>query len=388
MCIRDSNITASERLSAGEFTLPVGDVTESVTVDASGTPVQVNSEERSGLITTSQMETLEARGRDFLSLLRILPGVVPATDSDAIGTRTAYPNAQGMRISYPSVTIDGISNNDLGSSQTTPTPINMDAVGEVKVLMNNYQAEYGRTAGVLVQAVTKAGTNQYHGAGYYYKRNEEFNANNFFSNKAGTPIPRYRYNTYGYNIGGPAYIPKLLTRKDKLFFYFSQEYLPTSTPQPIVQVNVPTAAQRNGDFSALSTQIRDPLSGNPFPGNIVPTNRIDSNGQKLLNIFPLPNSTSANGNFIFQEVIPATRLNEVYRIDYNIDDKTRLYVRGLDFRLKQSGYNIGGGGSGAPWGELKTTNTFSDDGGVVNVTHTFNPTLVNESCLLYTSRCV
>lgn len=375
------NITATERLSAGNLMLPVGEVTESVTVDAAGTPVQVNSDERSGLLTTSQMGTLMARGRDFLSLLRVLPGVVPSAsgDVDAIGTRAAYPNAQGMRISYPSVTIDGVSNNDLGSSQTTPTPINMDAVAEVKVLMNNYQAEYGRTAGVLVQSVTKSGTNQLHGSGYYYKRNEEFNANNFFSNRAGTPIPRYRFNTWGYNFGGPVYIPKIYPHKDKLFFFFSQEILPTSTPQSIVQVNVPTQAQRNGDYSGLSTAIRDPTTGNSFPGNIIPPSRIDSNGQKLLGVFPLPNSTDPRGNFIFQEVIPATRFDEVYRVDYNITDKTRIYVRGLDFRLHQSGYNIGGGGSGAPWGELKTTNVFSDDGGAANLTHTFSPTLVNET---------
>src|SRR5215472_7733740 len=91
---RNLNITAAERLSAGNLMLAVGDVTESVTVDASGTPVQVNSEERSGLLTTNQMETLMARGRDFLSLLRVMPGVVPSTDSEAIGSRTAYPNAQ------------------------------------------------------------------------------------------------------------------------------------------------------------------------------------------------------------------------------------------------------------------------------------------------------
>lgn len=380
----DLHITAAERLSAGEFTLQVGETTESVTVDASGTPVQVNSEERSGLLTRAQIDTLMARGRDFMSLLRVMPGVVPSSDSDAIGTRAAYPNAQGMRISYPSVAIDGVTNNDLGSSQTTPTPINMDAVGEVKVLMNNYQAEYGRTAGVLVQAVTRAGTNQYHGNGYYYKRNEEFNANNFFANRAGTPIPRYRFNTWGANLGGPVYIPKLLTRKDKLFFFYSQEYLPTSTPQNIVNVTVPTVAQRNGDYSATTTAIRDPTTGNQFPGNMIPVDRIDANGQKLLSAFPTPNAldtsiTKGAYNYTFQEVIPATRNNEVYRVDYNITDRTRMYVRGLDFRLHQSGFNIGGGGSGAPWGELKTTNVFSDDGGVINLTHTFSATMVNES---------
>lgn len=123
------NLTAAECLAAGDFTLHVGDVAESVTVDASGTPVQVSSSDRAGLLTRTQIDTLMARGRDFLSLLRVMPGVVPSNDSDAIGSRTAYPNAQGMRISYPSIQIDGVSNNDLGSSQTTPTPINMDAVG-------------------------------------------------------------------------------------------------------------------------------------------------------------------------------------------------------------------------------------------------------------------
>jgi hypothetical protein len=95
------NITAAERLSAGDLVLSVGEVTESVRVDASGTPVQVNSAERSGLLTTTQMQTLMARGRDFLSLLRVMPGVVPSNDSDAIGTRTAYPNAQGESAIHP-----------------------------------------------------------------------------------------------------------------------------------------------------------------------------------------------------------------------------------------------------------------------------------------------
>ena len=248
--------------------------------------------------------------------------------------------------------------------------------------MNNYQAEYGRTAGVMVQAITRAGGNQYHGSGYYYKRHEQFNANNFFANRNSTPIPRYRFNTWGANFGGPIYIPKLLERKDKAFFFYSQEYLPTSVPQNIVNVTVPTVQQRRGDFTG--TAIRDPQTNAPFPGNIVPASRIDPNGQKLISAFPEPNALDTNitrgaFNFTFQEVIPATRTNEVYRVDYNIDEKTRMYVRGLHFRLNQSGYLIGGGGSGAPWGELKTKNVFSDDGGVVNITRTLTPTMLNET---------
>src|SRR5437867_10740914 len=158
----------------------------------------------------------------------------------------------------------------------------MDAVGEVKVLMTNYQAEYGRTAGVLVQAITKSGTNQFHGGGYYYKRHEQFNANTFFNNRNGTDKSRYRFNTWGWNLGGPVYIPRLLPRRDKLFFFFSQEYLPTSTPQNLQTVTVPTEAQRNGNFG--STAIRDPTTGASFANNLIPPDRIDKNGQKLLSV--------------------------------------------------------------------------------------------------------
>jgi hypothetical protein len=339
------NVTAAERLSAGEFTLQVGQVNESITVDATATPVQTASDERSSVITTAQLGNLMSRGRDFLSLLRVLPSVVPPSDPDTIG-RSAYTNIQGMRTTYSTVSIDGVSTNDLGSMQAMGAPMNMDAVSEVKVLMTNYQAEYGRTAGVLIQAVTKSGTSQYHGSGYYYKRNEEFNANSFFNNRNSLPIARYRFNTWGYNLGGP--VPKL---KNKLFFFFSQEILPTKVPGSLQNVTVPTAAQISGDYSAQlpGILVRDPNNQAPFPGNIVPANRIDPNGQKILQLFPKPNIdfaiTRGAYNYTFQEVMPALRLNEVYRADYNINSRLRLYVRGSNYRQRQDGFATPGGGA-------------------------------------------
>jgi len=371
-------ITASERLAAGQFVLEVGNIAESVTVTAEGTPVQTSSPERSALLSNDQVSTLMCRGRDFFSLVRVLPGVVPPSEMESLG-RTPLTNIQGMRMSYPTVAIDGVSTNDLGSMQVMGAPMNLDAVSEIKALMTNYQAEYGRTAGALIQVVTKSGTKDYHGGGYYYKRNEEFNANNFFANRNKQPIPRYRYNTWGYNLGGP--VP-LHAVKDKMFFFFSQEILPTSTPQTIQNVTVPTAAQRSGDFSAQlpTIVIKDPTTGTAFSGNIVPPNRIDPNGQKLLSLFPLPNvDTSVSKgayNYTFQEVIPATRTSEVYRVDYNVTARLRAYIRGSNFRLSQTGYAIGGGG--AAWGMINTLNKYNDDSGVVNIAYTINPTTVNE----------
>ncbi len=377
---KNLNITATERLAAGQFTLEVGAVTESITVTAEGSPVQTASAERSAVLTNAQISTLMARGRDFFTLMKVLPGVVPPSEMESLG-RTPMTNIQGMRMSYPTVAIDGVSANDLGSMQVMGAPMNLDAVGEIKALMTNYQAEYGRTAGALIQVVTKSGTREYHGSGYYYKRHEQFNANNFFANRNRQPIPRYRYNTWGYNLGGPVPFGKA---KDRLFFFFSQEILPTKTPQSIQNVTVPTAAQRNGDFSAQlpNTIIRDPQTGTPFPGNIVPKNRIDPNGQKLLSLFPLPNVDPAVSrgayNYTFQEVIPATRTNEVYRVDHNLSDRLRLYVRGSHFRLSQTGYLIGGAASGAAWGMLKALNEYNHDSGVANVLYNITPTMVNE----------
>jgi hypothetical protein len=374
------NITASERLAAGQFTLEVGAVTEAITVTAEGTPVQTASPERSAVLTNSQVSTLMVRGRDFFTLVKVLPGVVPPSEMESLG-RTPLTNIQGMRMSYPTVAIDGVSTNDLGSMQVMGAPMNLDAISEIKALMTNYQAEYGRTAGALIQVVTKSGSKDFHGGGYYYKRNEMFNANNFFANRNKQAIPRYRYNTWGYNLGGPVPFRKV---KDKLFFFFSQEIMPTSTPQSIQNVTVPTAAQRSGDFSAQlpTIVIRDPVTGTPFAGNIVPPNRIDLNGQKLLSLFPIPNVDPALSrgayNYTFQEVIPASRTSEVYRADYNVTDRLRVYIRGSNFRLTQTGYLIGGAASGAAWGMLKALNKYNDDSGVANAAYTINSTTVNE----------
>jgi hypothetical protein len=374
------NITATERLAAGQFRLEVGSLTESVTVIAEPTPVQTASPERSAVLTNTQVNTLMVRGRDFFTLVKVLPGVVPPSEMESLG-RTPLTNIQGMRMSYPTVAIDGVSTNDLGSMQVMGAPMNLDAVGEIKALMTNCQAEYGRTAGALIQVVTKSGSKDFHGGGYYYKRNEMFNANNFFANRNKQAIPRYRYNTWGYNLGGPVPLRKV---KDRLFFFFSQEIMPTSTPQAIQNVTVPTAAQRSGDFSAQlpATVVRDPLTGTPFANNVVPTNRIDLNGQKLLSLFPLPNvdvSLSKGAyNYTFQEVIPASRTSEVYRVDYNATNRLRVYIRGSNFRLSQTGYLIGGAASGAAWGMLKALNKYNDDSGVANAAYTINSTTVNE----------
>lgn len=380
-------VTASERLAVGVLTLEIGTVSDSVTVTAQGTPVQTSSQERSALLTSDQMETLMSRARDFVGLLRVLPGVV-YTDDPTTLTRSRGPTIQGVRNTFNSMSVDGLFGNDLGSTEWLGSPMNMDAIGEVKVLLNNYQAEYGRNAGAMVNAVTKSGTKDFHGTGYIYKRHEQLNANSFFNNLNNVAKPRYRFTTGGYTVGGPIFWPdKFNTSKDKLFFFFSQEFHRTETPQPLRQVTVPTQLERAGNFSQtleLNGQpvvIRDPLTGMPFADRIIPANRIDPNGQKLLNVFPLPNAldrsiTRGNYNYNFQESLFSPKRQEVFRVDYLPTSKVRMYFRGTTWREDDQGYGVAAGA--ANWGMLSGHYKYTDNSGVYTLTNLLSPTLVNE----------
>ncbi len=381
-------VTAAERLVAGQFVLEVGNVSESITVSGEGTPVQTMSQERSSVLTNDQMNALMSRGRDFIALLRVLPGVTPNADPASIG-RTGFPNIQGTRMTYSTISMDGSSVNDLGSMQAMGAPTNMDAIGEVKVLLSNYQAEYGRTGGGVINAVTKSGTSEYHGTGYYYKRHEQFNANTFFNNLNKVAKPRYRYNTWGGTIGGPIPAGNWNRDKNKLFFFYSQEYLPTATPGSLQKVTMPTDLEINGDYSqTLDTGnklvvINDPNNNKtPFAGNKIPSNRIDKNGQVILNAFPTPNFTDrtisgGNYNYTYQEVIQSKQNNIVFRVDANPTDKIRMYFRGAVYRQPQDGSAVAGGM--AQWGMMPSEFKYTSDNGVFNIVQTLTPTIVNET---------
>src|SRR5262249_51862876 len=154
-----------------------------------------------------QVANLTTRGRDVFGLLATLPGVVyDGRGFDGIGTQNSPQSFSGVRGNYSGANIDGVSG-QTRSGNSMETPVNMDTVAEVKVLSNNYQAEYGKAAAGIINIVTKSGSPVFHGLAYYYVRNEAFNANDFFNNAGGQPRGRYRYNTIGGNLGGPIYIP-------------------------------------------------------------------------------------------------------------------------------------------------------------------------------------
>ncbi len=406
---KDLQLTASERLSAGTLKLEVGAATQTVTVNAEATPVQTQSAERSAVLGSKEIATLMAPGRDVLALVRVLPGVVnDGEGASQLGTE-GPGTIDGVRQNYNSVSVDGTLGNPRGDGNKLDTPLNMDAVGEVKVLLNSYQAEYGQSGGSVVELSTKSGTQQFHGSAYYYGRNEAFNANDWFNNYHNQPRPQYRYNTFGYNVGGPVYIPSHFNRnKDKLFFFFSEERWPTQAPGGLQQFMMPTQAERNGDFSQSfdkngnKVYVGDPLllaqgkacnvkdQSGCFPGNIIPANRINPQMQKLMNVFPLPNSPCASlaeckalnqiksgapYNFQIQPNRKQPTNQTVLRLDYNPTSKMRMFFRGTDMFAENRG--LTSTANKTPWGFPAYYQTPSKNASL-NLTYTFTPTLVNE----------
>ena len=235
----DIPITANQAFNAGDLRLDVGATSETVEVKAEGEQVQSTSAERSGLFDSKQMMDLQARGRDVMALLQVMmPGVVnDNTGSDVLGQFTT-PTMDGTRNNYNALNIDGISGNTARGSNAQ-SPINMDAIAEVTVLANSYTAEFGTAGGGMINLVTKTGTQRFHGSAYYYSRNEDFNANNFFNNATGrnadgtmkTARPRYRYNTEASTWAAPSISPAISTRTSRSCFSSSPRNT-TQTPAP------------------------------------------------------------------------------------------------------------------------------------------------------------
>lgn len=389
-------LTASELLTLGTLTLEIGQTTEQIVVKDQVVAVQTASSERSGVLTGAQVENIAIRGRNVMNLLRLLPGVVDLSEPDAI-SRNWNVNVNGLRASTNSVMVDGMTVNAIGNNNVNTVSISLDAVAEVKVLLGNYQAEYGRLSGANVQIVTKSGSRDFHGLLSYFKRHEQFNANNFFNNLLGQRKARYRFNTWNYNIGGPVVLPGFNRDRDKLFFFWSQEFWPLVINQPIAQRTMPTEAERRGDFSSsLDVNnrlivIRDPNSRNPFPNNVIPASQVDASGRALLGVFPMPNffdrSISAGRyNYVFQATNRTPLRTHTGKIDYNLNSRNSIAG---SFTLS-SDVNEGGlglpGTARANWAQMVQKTSRPGRIFTGRYTRVFSPTLINELNLGFSQR--
>ena len=392
-------VTANERRALGDLELKVGSVSESISVRAENVQIQTSSAENSELLSTRQMEQLQSKGRDIVALLRVMPGVSASSDNAALGDTfgTATPNISGTRNRMNTFTLDGQTGSDADLVDRFNGATSMDAVAEVKVLLNNYQAEYGRNAGGFVNIVSKSGTRDFHGSAYWFKRHEQFNANDFFNNRRGQPNPLYRYNTFGGTIGGPVFIPKVFNKnRDKLFFFYSREDWRIFEPRTPRTVTVPTDLERAGDYSQsrINNQpvlLRDPTLNLPctatnpagcFPGQVIPASRLNRNGQAILNLFPKPNFfdnnvSGGNYNYVFQEITEHPKKQNMLKVDFTPTDNDRIAFRGRTWWADRRGYE-GLAAFNSNWNQLYHHYLFTEDSVMASYTRVFTPALVNE----------
>ena len=401
-------LSANEDLALGELKLQAGQVSGSVTVTSEGEVVERESSDLTARLTSDQINLISTKGRDITSLLRLIPGTSNDDDIEAVGEGfgTNLPNISGQRGRSTVTTIDGLNASEPSGSNKISMTINQDAVGEIKVLRNNYAAEYGNNGGAMINIVSKGGGKDYRGSLYYFLRNEALNATPFFTNKAGLPKPLYRHLYPGGNFGGPLPLPRFgegdssLVR-NRAFFFVSIEKPHTITPTDPVFVTMPTALERAGDFSksvdssGKPVSIIDPLTGKQFPGNIIPaagspgcgvtTSCINRSGQALLNYFPPPNSlggrtlAGAAFNFVNQKSVDVPKHSYVIRFDVKPSNNDTIYWKGQWWTSDNVGLGTSGwpGGDANRWGILSHY-LYVDNGWSANWVHILSSRLVNE----------
>jgi len=308
-------------------TLDVGNVNESVTVQADAVRVDTTSGEVSNLITGTQASQIQLNGRNFPQLLQLLPGVSTTYSSGfslfgGYGVNNSGQSINGSRTDTFSWYLDGADNKDNGGGGNNFVNINPDAIAEFRVLTSNYSAEYGGSAGAVINIAVKAGTTDFHGVAYEFFRNDAIQARAFNS----LTIPELRFNNFGWNLGGPVWIPHLIKKDSNKLFFFVGEDFKRLRQGAANTWTVPTLAQRSGNFSSLpqSQWPNDPVSRVAFPGGIVPSSLWNANSTKLLNLYPKPNSGTAG--FIFNTVAPLNTNQYLFKVDYNISNKNQLSV--------------------------------------------------------------
>ena len=309
------SVSGGDRVAVGSLVIEVGGATETVDVTAEAPLIQASSGERSFTVATSSVENLPLSTRNFASLTQLTPGVTGTTTRLGGGGQN-------------NIMMDGVSTMDTGNNGQM-LQMNVEAIAEVKVLTSGYQAEYGRSSGLQITAVTKSGTNRIHGSLYDVERDSDWNENSWVNSKNGLPKTIQKERDWGYSISGPVGKPG---GTNKLFFFYSHEYRPRESGRQVNRFRVPTVAERNGDFSASTDQNGIPIpnlfdfsTGGTFGNKTIPADRIYKPGQAILKLWPEPNTTGLNYNYEVELPTVNTLIQQpALRLDYQPKSAWRI----------------------------------------------------------------
>ncbi len=383
--------------------LKVGDVSTIIEVRADTAQLATETSTVTTTISSQAILDLPIQGRSPMTLTTLVPGVIPSGGSNS-------PWISGGRNDYNEVTIDGTSvivpENNVSHLQIGYIPI-QDSVAEVSIVTNSLAAEYGRTGGGTVNMSTRSGSNQIHFTLFEFVRNNIFNANSYGNIRAGINSPSVvRYNQFGGTAGGPVWIPHVYDGRSRTFFFVGEQ----STRQPSGSTptfSVPTDAMKQGNFAGFTNgagggvgsavTIYDPLTAGPnaacpssqpncfrqpFPGNIIPTNRFDPVAIKLMSFFPEPNSPGTvtntalqtnNWHTVGESTSPSDQIDT--RLDHYFSEKLRMFIRGSNQTGYSSGFNAFGNVATPTGTGDGPTHSYSRSI-TMNWIYTFNPTTI------------
>src|SRR5436305_6378152 len=316
------SVNARQRV---DLSLQIGNTSQNITVSDAVALLETDNSSRGQVITPKQIVDLPLNGRAYADLTLLTPGVARSPlENQSDSSRDASFNVSGLRSELNNFLLDGVDNNAYGmSNQGFSNQViqpNPDALAEFRTETNNYSAEYGRSAGAVINASIKSGTNQFHGELWEFNRNTVFNAVGFFK-PIGGKKPAFNQNQFGAAFGGPI-------KKDKAFFFIDYEGF-RRVFHPVLQATLPTAAQKAGNFGV---PIRNPLTGAIYSNGIVPGAAITPFAQAVLAALPDPNQPTAAGAAASNNYISAPA-DTIYndkgdvRYDQSFGQKVSLLAR-------------------------------------------------------------
>ncbi len=286
-----------QQIAQVNFELEVGEVTQSIEVAADAAMLNTADATVGTVIEEERIVDLPLNGRNYLQLVALSPNVTagfatPGQTGGRQGGNRADQNfsLSGMRGTWNNYTLDGVSNTDVNFNLYVLRP-SVDALQEFKVQSGIYPAEFGRGAG-QINVSTKAGTNAYHGAAFWFLRNDQLDARQYDFIGTTPGQQPFKWNNFGFTLAGPVIVPKIFNGKDKLFFMANYEGF-RKRDAGVSTYTVPDEAMRNGDFSSVAQQLKNPFTGGIFEGNQIPKSMFDQTSLQFLDFYPLPNVPGA-----------------------------------------------------------------------------------------------
>ncbi len=311
-----------------DFTLQVGQVSESVEVSAAGDLLQADNATLGTVVSNASIAELPLNGREYLNLVALtsnantLSPAAGQSQSRQGGDRSNQSiSAGGNRIFFDYFTLDGVNNTDVDFNTYIALP-SIDAIQEFKVQTGVYPAEFGHGA-TQINVLTKSGGNLYHGSLFEFLRNDDMDANNAYAFTANRPTKSaFKWNDYGYEIDGPVVIPKVFNGRNKLFFMSNFETLVQRQSQQAVY-SVPTSAMLQGNFSAWPTTIYQPGTGVPYPNNVIPTSQLSPISQQMLKFYDAATLPGFVNNYTQNNASPFIRDGFIIRMDFVESSKSQ-----------------------------------------------------------------